>query len=124
MHWQVGEDPSTYDWQATTHSVREKLQVEDEASTARRAKLQRKAERHLKRQRRETQAMRQKAESQPTLIRQTGLRSSPGPAFPSSSQAPTQSQVANRIVVASQVERGMHGGRSVVAKKKKRVSGF
>lgn len=117
LHWQLGADPNTYDWEATTRSVHESLHIDDEASATRRAKLQRKAERHLKRQRRETAIMQRKVESQPVIVRETGLRSSPGPrtaGFGGSSQTQSQSQSQGfglGFVVASQVERGTHGGR-------------
>ncbi|KAF2203198.1 hypothetical protein GQ43DRAFT_279210 [Delitschia confertaspora ATCC 74209] len=141
LHWQIGDDPGMYDWDMMTKAVHEKLNVDDEASLARRAKLQRKAERHLRRQRRETMAMvqkgilREKAESQPIMptVPNNFMRSSPGPGFGGgsvggsgfgggfggggSSQGTTQP-----VVVASQVERGVHGGRP--KKKKARMSGF
>ncbi|KAF2473752.1 uncharacterized protein BDR25DRAFT_256583 [Lindgomyces ingoldianus] len=131
MHWRLGEDPSTYNWDATTRVVQEELQGSDEISAERRAKLQRKAERHLKKQRRETQIFRERqmAESQSTflqsqsaLVRGGRLRSSPAPMVgmggSSQVQGLSQSQGLGGIMVQSQVEPGRFGGRPEKKRKK------
>lgn len=128
MHWQghFGQDPSTYDWVATTRAMQEASDAEGEGlSASQRARLQRKAERHLKRQRRETAAAAARSASQPLHAMELAqIRSSPGPMLQrtgSSQPVPASSQV----VVASQVERGVFGGRSAAKKvKKAKIPGF
>lgn len=134
MHWQPGTDPSAYDWDSTTRALDQEQHDDDddETSAAKREKLKRKAERLAKRQKREAELMRGKAESQPQF-----LRSSPGPMIGRSGSgvgtgfglgggmsSQTQSQ-SQPYVVQSQVEPGRHGGRPKLKKKgKMRVSGF
>ncbi|KAF1965289.1 hypothetical protein BU23DRAFT_604296 [Bimuria novae-zelandiae CBS 107.79] len=133
-HWQLGTDPSKYDWEATERAFAEELELEQEGTQKRREKARRKKERQAKRQKKENQRFTGRVESglvesQPQMLRQPQVqRSSPGPYFPGSSQAPTQSSsqmFGGMLGVQSQVEPGRHGGR--LAKKKKgksRMSGF
>ncbi|KAF2261342.1 hypothetical protein CC78DRAFT_570583 [Lojkania enalia] len=124
MHWHSGTDPGAYDWGQTTRAVQGELDEGDELSAARRHKLQRKADRHLKRQRREAEAMR-KAESQPQFGREGGPRSSPPPivGLGMNSQVGSQSRSRGQAtsilgsgIVQSQVEPGRHGGRAKLLK--------
>ncbi|KAJ4351778.1 uncharacterized protein N0V89_007121 [Didymosphaeria variabile] len=125
-HWQVGADPSSYDWEASERAFAEELELmQEEGTQKRRERARRKKERQAKRQKKEDQLFTGrvesgKVESQPQL-----LRSSPGPASPTiSSQVPAPNQY-QPIVVQSQVEPGRHGGRLMKKKKvKTRMSGF
>jgi RNA polymerase I-specific transcription initiation factor RRN6 len=125
-HWQLGEDPSTYNWDATTQAAQVESQLED-MSAAKRAKLQKRAERLLRRQQREAALFEgRQTETQPLLAQETLMRSSPGPAA-HSSQTQTQNEGQSQgfpFPVASQVERGAFGGRPQKKKKKARMSGF
>lgn len=132
-HWRVGDDPSTYDWDATERSLRPERF--DETSQEQREKARRKKERRAKRQQREDELMKSKAFSQPIVVQ----RSSPGPVFNSSSQVQPQGSSQGPLTVSgfggpgamdllvpmSQIEPGRFGGRQDKKKKKKaRVSGF
>lgn len=140
MHWAPGIDPSTYDWEVTERSIHRDLHANEAPSRKEAEKSKRRAERLMKRQRRED-VERSKAESQPLYGREEGgLRSSPIPVVPGlglSSQVAIQAQGQSQSqsqefggyggMVQSQVESGRHGGRPVIKKKKKgkgRVSGF
>jgi RNA polymerase I-specific transcription initiation factor RRN6 len=129
-HWQLGSDPSTYNWVTLERALRaEEL---DEESQQQREKERKKKEHREKRQQRQNELMRAKAVSQPIAY----PRSSPGPmlvGMGSSSQvtgqSQSQSQVPSRssgfMMPQSQVERGKFGGKLDKKKKKKgRISGF
>ncbi|KAJ4301356.1 hypothetical protein N0V90_003448 [Kalmusia sp. IMI 367209] len=131
-HWQLGADPSTYNWESTERALADELELDQdqEGTQKKREKLRRKKERQAKRQKRENEMFTgkmvesHKVESQPQFS-----RSSPGPFFAaSSSQAPASSQNPSfgGLVVQSQAEPGIHGGRPVKKKKKvkSRISGF
>lgn len=152
LHWQLGNNPSTYDWEATERAIRP--DANDEESQAQREEERKKRERRERRQRREDERLRAKtqASSQSTFAQPVFPRSSPGPTIggmapssqvpvPTSSQMP--SLVYNRggsqggvfggfggmdsMVPQSQVEPGKFGGRPDKKKKKRgksRVSGF
>ncbi|KAF2838790.1 hypothetical protein M501DRAFT_992738 [Patellaria atrata CBS 101060] len=116
MHWNVDSNPDDYDWEATKDAIDDASDTEvDGLSAARRDKLKRRAEKHLKRQRRETASA--SASIQPTF------RSSPGPTldYGGSSQMAT-----SQPFVASQAERGLFGTRRPPKKKAKvkRQAGF
>lgn len=140
-HWSVGGDPDEYDWLATKRRQEEEAEMEEEGLTAKeRARLKRRAEKHLRRQRRETaraqtmdlassQAPEIMSAIQPTVvlprrqIQDSGsmaMAASQGVALASSSQA-TPSQVVH--IPASQIEPGRFGGRAKPPKKK-RKTGF
>ncbi|OCL12444.1 hypothetical protein AOQ84DRAFT_437008 [Glonium stellatum] len=130
MHWQrhLNQDPKTYDWEATTRAIQEESDAEgDGLSTSRRARLQRRAERHLKRQRRETAAAAAATSaSQPLLATELAqYRSSPGPAMSGVGSSQTGGVGSSQMGVASQLERGAFGGRPVAKKTKKtKTPGF
>ncbi|KAL1591429.1 hypothetical protein SLS60_012042 [Paraconiothyrium brasiliense] len=125
-HWQLGDDPSSYDWEASERAFAEEIELmQEEGTQKRRERARRKKERQAKRQKKEDQLFTGrvesgKVESQPQL-----LRSSPGPASPAiDSQIPAPSQ-HQPFLVQSQVEPGRHGGRPMRKKKvKTRMSGF
>jgi RNA polymerase I-specific transcription initiation factor RRN6 len=128
-HWVIGADPATYDHESALRRIIN-LHADEEERLAeiRRKKLQRKMQRHLKRQRRETDAGTQGSSQVGfTSQAQLAIRSSPGitglnargPDPPTSSQFPPTSQ----ILPASQVERGLHGGRQR-KRQKSRKQGF
>lgn len=150
-HWQLGTDPSTYDWEATERAIRP--DANDEESQEQREEERKKRERRERRQRREDERLRAKtlASSQSTFAQPAFPRSSPGPTIggmaPSSQvPVPTSSQMPslvhnrggsqggvfggfggiNSMVPQSQVEPGKFGGRPDKKKKKgkSRVSGF
>ncbi|OAL54311.1 hypothetical protein IQ07DRAFT_595839 [Pyrenochaeta sp. DS3sAY3a] len=126
-HWRVGDDPSTYDWDATERALRPDRF--DETSQEQREKAQRKKERRAKRQQREDELMKTKAFSQPIVVQ----RSSPGPMFKSSSQVQPQGSsqgplpaigfggpgTMDLLAPMSQIEPGRFGGRQDKKKKKK-----
>ncbi|KAK3066267.1 hypothetical protein LTR53_017461, partial [Teratosphaeriaceae sp. CCFEE 6253] len=124
-HWSVGTDPAIYDWQATSRRVAEREDVVDEEMTEKeRARLQRRTERHIKRQRREVAASQaaQQASSQALHIVHA---SQPAPPTNVESQrgageGASQSQTLG-VGPASQVVPGRYGGRP---SKKKRKQGF
>jgi RNA polymerase I-specific transcription initiation factor RRN6 len=129
-HWQVGDDPSKYNWTATERALQpEEL---DEESQRQREKERKRKERRERRQQREDELARAKAASQAIVF----PRSSPGPmlgGMGSSSQVPGQSHSQNQVPTSSarflapqsQAEPGKFGGRLDKKKKKKgRMSGF
>lgn len=130
-HWKVGSDPANYDWQATQQRL--ETNFDDQGLTDKqRARLKRRTERHLERQRRETavaqsqgfmssQAPQVLSASQPISLPERNYVGASQPlVVPSSSQAP-QSQ--SQAFPASQVEPGRFGGRGP-PKKKRRTMGF
>ncbi|KAF2497030.1 hypothetical protein BU16DRAFT_484474 [Lophium mytilinum] len=133
LHWRnhFGQDPVNYDWEATTKAIKDTMSIneDDGMSETQRARLRRKAERHLKRQRRETAAADAAlsmprfttSESQPSITSElTPLRSSPGPYRQENSQF---KQASSQPALASQVERGVFGGRPEAKKTKKKNKG-
>jgi RNA polymerase I-specific transcription initiation factor RRN6 len=136
MHWHPGADPRVYDWDATTRLINAESNI-DELGQKQRERSKRKAERLLKKQMRELELEKRKAESQPVFGRVVGgLRSSPAPVVglglssqtqTESSQDQSQSQgIGVPHIVQSQIEPGRHGGKPQVKKRKgkARVSGF
>lgn len=125
-HWKPGGDPDQYDWLAAQRQLDKEAEFEDEDLTPEeRARLKRRAEKHLRRQRRET-----------ALAQSQGLLSSQAPGLVSSSQVVpigvsqplgfARSQVTQSQgfeFPASQVEPGRFGGRAP-AKKRRRTQGF
>ncbi|KAF1924291.1 uncharacterized protein M421DRAFT_424930 [Didymella exigua CBS 183.55] len=150
LHWQPGNDPSTYNWESTERAIRP--EVADEETQELLEKERKKRERRDKRQRREDELLRAKTQTsrQPLFSQPVFPRSSPGPfvgGMTASSQVPvpTSSQMPIQIydqgggfgglggfggmsgmVPQSQVEPGKFGGRPDKKKKKSksRVSGF
>ena len=127
-HWTVGADPVEYDWRASSRRVaeREDDEVDEQMTEKERARVQRRAERHIKRQRREvaasqaaqlasSQALQIMSASQPQQVVKT--ESQPGAG---NSQTQSQSQGLG-AAPASQVVPGRFGGRPP---KKKRKQGF
>lgn len=137
-HWTPNTDPATYDWRSTSRRIaqREDEEGDEHLTEKERARMQRKAERHIRRQRREaaateaaqaargrapeivvsaSQPMQRKPESQSQGNQWWG-----GAAGSSQSQGQSQSQVAG-IGASSQVVPGRFGGRPA---KKKRKQGF
>lgn len=129
-HWQVGTDPATYDWLATMQRL--ETEYDEQGLTEReRARLKRRAERHLERQRRETavalsqgfmstQAPQLVSASQPVLLPDRGAGGASQPLVLLSS---SQTQSQSPAFPASQIEPGRFGGRAP-AKKKRRTLGF
>ena len=136
-HWIVGVDPGKYDWLATKYAQDQEAEFNDqELSSKERARLKRRAERHLQRQRRETaaaqaqgitssQAPQLVSASQPVALhtRPTGA-SQPLVLLGSSSQTlQGAGHTQTQAFPASQVEPGRFGGRGP-PKKKRRTQGF
>ncbi|KAH7088796.1 RNA polymerase I-specific transcription-initiation factor-domain-containing protein [Paraphoma chrysanthemicola] len=135
-HWQPGEDPSKYDWEAIERADR--AENMDVPSQQQQEKERRRKERREKKQKREDELARSQPSSQPFVFAKPVIpRSSPGPVLAgmnSSSQIPSQGypQVPLPGTVLSsqgpfgaqsQVEPGKFGGRPDKKKKKKRVTG-
>lgn len=127
-HWAVGTDPEEYSWTAT----RRQIERGGEKALARRA--ERRARKMLAKQRREARVAEAKRARSASAARaasrgvteEPGMRSSPIPLRPAdygtqvglgeASQSQSQSQVSG-LGVASQIERGAHGGRPPPAKR-------
>lgn len=133
-HWQPGTDPDAYDWVFTSRSINREVEAEEadsQLTEKERARLARKTERMLKRQRKENAASQQQmaASSQmPELVvsasqpanadTQRSGRNADASAVPASSQS-----VGMGVGTASQAAPGRFGGRPP-AKKVKRKQGF
>ena len=109
-NWQVGADPTNYDWEAAQQAFND----EDESENEARATQRQRAERRRKRLRQETMG----ASSQPQPKRLGASQPHVAQGMQGSSQ-PTES-----VGFASQIEPGPFGGRPAKLKKKKRTSGF
>ncbi|KAI5207511.1 hypothetical protein E4T39_01936 [Aureobasidium subglaciale] len=136
-HWSLGGDPDKYDWLGMQREQERKAEEEDEDLTPKeRARLKRRAEKLLFKQRREAE----KASAMTLANSQVpGIVSASQPAFvtPSRSEAPNDPQSARAAsqgtqllassqaqpnMFTSQVQPGRFGGKP--AKKKRRVVGF
>lgn len=146
-HWTLGTDPENYDWLSTSRQINrqtEEEEAESQLTEKERARLHRKAERHIRRQRKEAAASQQQhlASSQmPELVvsaSQPPARAGAGAAAvksesqamgrPGAGAAPVggmfgSSQSVAMPGAASQAVAGRYGGRPP-AKKKKRKQGF
>ncbi|KAF2143616.1 uncharacterized protein K452DRAFT_246864 [Aplosporella prunicola CBS 121167] len=129
-HWAPGTDPASYSYEATKAATSQIDAMEEEGmSQKERAKLHRKAEKHLRRQRRETAAhLASQSQSQAmTPLVSHHPRSSPGPASvgpAGSSQFPASSQFTpSQKFPASQPVPGQFSGRPK-KKIKRRIEGF
>lgn len=120
-HWKEDQDINDYDWMSTSRRIAHQNEdADDEMTEAERRRAQRRAERHLRRQRKEAAASQaqQIASSQAPVVlsasQPTGLRvgsQAPGPGL--------------KAAAASQVEAGRFGGRPALAGgKKRRRQGF
>jgi len=136
-HWSLGKNPEKYDWLAVQREQEKRAEEEDEDLTPKeRARLKRRAEKLLDKQRREAQKASAMSiansqvpgivsASQPTFM--TPSRSQ-APDVPHSARAATQgtqllaSSQAQPNTFTSQVQPGRFGGKP--AKKKRRVVGF
>ncbi|TKA24980.1 hypothetical protein B0A50_06078 [Salinomyces thailandicus] len=126
-HWQPGTDPSDYDWLTTSRRIRhidEELEDSAGMTEKERARMQRRAERHIRRQRKEAAASQaaQFASSQAPEIaisasQPSGLKVE---SQPTGAPAGNLSQGLGELS-ASQAVRGRFGGRPA---KKKRKQGF
>ena len=130
-HWTTSADPSTYDWTSASRLFSRRDADEEaeceELTEKERARLQRRTERHLRRQRREaeeTQRMQLLSNQAPEIV----SGSQPGRLVRATSRLgvsggenQSQSQSQGQQAVTSQVLPGRHGGRPP---KKKRKSGF
>ncbi|KAH0309003.1 hypothetical protein KCU71_g8544, partial [Aureobasidium melanogenum] len=135
-HWTLGGNPDEYDWLAVQRKQEKKAEEEDEDLTPKeRARLKRRAEKMLLKQRREMQ----KASAMDLASSQVpGIVSASQPAFatPSRSEAPNVPQSARAAsqgtqllassqahpnMFTSQVQPGRFGGKPA---KKKRKVGF
>lgn len=141
-HWSVGGNPEEYDWLVVQRQQEKKAEEEDEGLSIReRARIKRRAEKHLRRQRRESEkaATMGLASSQAPEIVSTGgghseatfqkrgmlapqvaAPATQGMALPSSQAVSSQAQP----IPASQIEPGRFGGRAPAKKKRKRAIGF
>lgn len=125
-HWEIGEDLQDYEWMSRSKRLAMKDEEADEEMNERdRLRSLRRAERHLRRQRKEVAASQaqQLATSQVTEI----FTGSQPPAMKSETQpgalaGSSQTQGPSQKVVASQVVPGRFGGRPPA--KKKRKQGF
>ncbi len=128
-HWTPGADPSTYDYRTTARSITQhesQTQADDDLTERDRLRVQRKAEKQLRRQRREAEAgdrMRMLSNQAPEIV----VASQPRQAINfASQQTQGDSQPAagySQEMAASQVLPGRHGGRAPV-KKRRKVGGF
>ncbi|KAK4987075.1 hypothetical protein LTR66_007691 [Elasticomyces elasticus] len=130
-HWTIGEDPDQYDWLETQRNIDREADAEDEQLTERdKARIRRRAQRHLERQRRETAAAASQAQassqaglvafSQPTAIPSRIDRDAPALTQPMGAVGPVASQMTDgQVLAASQIEPGRFGGRAPVRKKRK-----
>lgn len=145
-HWDTSADPNSYDWLATTRHLARRRDAEDEEDLTERdrAKVQRRAERHIRRQRREAAASRAAliassqapaiaVASQPASVHGgEGVRplgealaaQSFSGALVESSQTTAPAAVAGAVMPASQIVPGRFGGRPPPRKKAKRKQGF
>jgi RNA polymerase I-specific transcription initiation factor RRN6 len=137
-HWSLGSNPDKYDWLAVQREQEKRAEEEDEDLTPKeRARLKRRAEKLLLKQRREAQ----KASAMDLANSQVpGIVSASQPAFmntPSRAEAPSvphsaraasqgtqllASSQAPPNMFTSQIQPGKFGGKP--AKKKRRVVGF
>lgn len=125
-HWEIGEDLQDYEWMSRSKKLAMKDEDADEEMNEKdRLRSLRRAERHLRRQRKEVAASQaqQLATSQMTEI----FTGSQPPAMNSETQpgvlaGSSQMQGPSQKVVASQVVPGRFGGRPPA--KKKRKQGF
>ena len=105
-HWEVGVDPTNYNWEAAQQAFNDEDQIENEAQ----AEQRQRAQRRRKRQRQDTFG----ASSQPPSKRLGGSQPQLAQETQFSSQ-PTES-----MIIASQIEPGPFGGRLAKPKKKKK----
>ncbi|KAF2173336.1 hypothetical protein M409DRAFT_17276 [Zasmidium cellare ATCC 36951] len=127
-HWDVGKDPDDYDWLSPSRHLtqQEDNDAENDLTERERKRLQRRAERHILRQRKEAAASQA---SQMTSSQATEIMSASQPAVlkvesqPSGIPASSQSQGPSiGPAAASQVVPGRFGGRP--PPKKRRKQGF
>jgi RNA polymerase I-specific transcription initiation factor RRN6 len=148
-HWSLGSDPEAYDWVATSRTISQQTREEEadsQLTEKQRARAHRKAERHIRRQRKEAQASQVQmlassqmpelvvSASQPQAVggATRGDRGSkPYPYAPMGRQGSngfggmpgsSQSQSLGGPAAASQAVAGRFGGRPPA--KKKRKQGF
>lgn len=125
-HWHVGADPFKYSYITTRRTIDTANDSEIGGMSVRqRARLQRKAERHLHRQRREIAAAKKAtamSASQPALLTTTGYRRSPTPVLPTLQTS--MQAVPSQVSPVSQVVAGPYGGRAVKKRKVQRMHGF
>ena len=126
-HWKIGSQPEDYDWLSTSRNLAEKDDEEDEDMTEReRKRLQRRAERHIRRQRKEVAAAEASqlassqapaifSASQPLAIRQVESQ----PNFIAESSQMTAGGGSFGGGQMSQVVAGRFGGRPPARKKRK-----
>lgn len=124
-HWDVGKDPDDYDWLSASRHLtqQEENETEHDLTERERKRMQRRAERHILRQRKEAAASQA---SRLTSSQATEVMSASQPAAlqvesqPSDMPASSQSQGPSRsAVAASQVVPGRFGGRPPPRKRRK-----
>lgn len=124
-HWDIGKDPGDYDWLSASRNLnqQEENETEHDLTERERKRLQRRAERHILRQRKEAAASQA---SRMTSSQATEIMSASQPAAlkvesqPSEVPASSQSQGPSRsAVAASQVMPGRFGGRPPPRKRRK-----
>ncbi|EME89210.1 uncharacterized protein MYCFIDRAFT_76564 [Pseudocercospora fijiensis CIRAD86] len=130
-HWEVGADPTEYNWSSTSKDIarqEEEEEQNEEMTEKERQRARRRAERHIRRQRKEAAASQahQLASSQAPEILSASQPIAPikAESQPSHITGSSQSQNfgASASNIASQVVPGRFGGRP--PPKKKRKSGF
>lgn len=139
-HWSVGGNPGEYDWLSVQKQQEREAEEEDEDLTPReRARLKKRAERHLRKQRRETEKAASMnlassqvpaifSASQPSSVlrRRTSMAPPTTPAAGTASQgalllsSPQTTQSQAHVFPTSQIVPGKFGGRGQPPKKKKK----
>ncbi|ODH49673.1 hypothetical protein GX48_04197 [Paracoccidioides brasiliensis] len=145
-HWKLGTDPSTYNWRAAVHRLREE-EIETESQSASRRRKRRERHRLQKQQSQSQQSLGVNADSyaasslvsgsQVPVVRMSGRQSQRvgqsqesgsllGSGMGIGAPAVLSSQGIEEVdVPMTQVEKGLFGGRNMGRKKKKkRAAGF
>jgi hypothetical protein len=133
-HWTRGEDPEMYNWTEKTKELEPDESGGGVLSQMERKRAQRRAERHLRKQRKENMKRNPNVLALSTMpgpvmnLPVRNIQSSPVPHLKTATQGQSsQSQEPNgsqgNLAISSQVVTGRHGGR-LPLKKKKRLEGF
>lgn len=129
-HWNVGEDVKDYDWMSTSRKLTQQDEDADNDMTeADRRRAQRRAERHMRRQRKEaaaSQALQIASSQAPEIFSASQPAGRRIESQPSGKPASSQfTGLGTGAAAASQVEAGRFGGRPAAPTgKKRRRQGF
>ncbi|KAK6443221.1 hypothetical protein LTR95_000045 [Oleoguttula sp. CCFEE 5521] len=126
-HWPLDSNIDSYDWLSTSRTIAQQTEEEEadsQLTEKQRERLQRKAEKHLRRQRREAEASAARAvmSSQVAEVVVAPTRAPSGYGAGASQQAVGGAQGSSQVLgvgAASQVLPGRFGGKMVVRKKRK-----